>query len=72
MSLVLVLSYIIELSSKLIIFDTQFSLLSAKEILNYAKYLNKPINRVIISHAHPDHFSGAEVFKNLTKFHALS
>lgn len=34
-------------------------------MLSYAKSLNKPIDRIIISHSHPDHWFGLEFFKDI-------
>jgi glyoxylase-like metal-dependent hydrolase (beta-lactamase superfamily II) len=68
---ILVSSYIIELPTKLVIFDTQFILPAASEVLLHARSLNKTIDRVIISHSHPDHYFGLEVFKNVAPIFAL-
>lgn len=61
---------IIETRNKLIIIDAQFLLPHAKEARNYINSLNKPIERLIISHSHPDHWFGSELFAD-TKIYAL-
>ena len=53
-----VTSHIVEGPNSLVIFDAQFLVPYAKEARAYADSLNKPIDRVIITHPHPDHFYG--------------
>ena len=53
-----VTSHIVEGPTRLVIYDAQFLVPYAKEVRAYADSLNKPIDRVIITHAHPDHFFG--------------
>ena len=54
----LVTSHIIESKNKLVIVDAQFLVPFAKEVRAYADSLGKPIDRIIITHGHPDHFAG--------------
>lgn len=68
---ILINSYIIELPTKLVIFDAQFILPAANELLLHARSLNKPIDRIVISHSHPDHYFGLEVFTNVAPIYAL-
>jgi glyoxylase-like metal-dependent hydrolase (beta-lactamase superfamily II) len=58
----LVTSHIIETPNQLIVVDTQFLQTAARDVLAYAEGLGKPIERVILSHAHPDHSSGGNIF----------
>jgi glyoxylase-like metal-dependent hydrolase (beta-lactamase superfamily II) len=51
-------TYIIESKNKLVVIDTQWMVAPANEFRAYADSLNKPIERIIISHAHVDHFLG--------------
>jgi len=51
-------THIIETENSLVLVDAQFMAPSAVEFRNYADSLSKPIERVIISHTHPDHFFG--------------
>lgn len=55
-------SHIIELSSQLLIVDSQYLLPYAREVMAYAGQLHKPIARLYISHYHPDHLLGAVAF----------
>lgn len=66
----LVNTQIIETKNNLIIIDAQFLLPDASKAREYIDSLNKPIERLIISHSHPDHWFGSELFKD-TKIYAL-
>jgi len=55
-------SHVIELSSELLIVDSQYLLPYAQEVVAYAGRLQKPITRLYISHYHPDHLLGAAAF----------
>ena len=70
-TLIDVSSYVIELPTKLVIFDAQFVLSDANELLTLTKTLRKPIDRIVISPAHPDHHLGSDVFKNIAPIYAL-
>jgi glyoxylase-like metal-dependent hydrolase (beta-lactamase superfamily II) len=58
----LVNTHLIELPNQLLAVDAQFALAYAREAVAYAATLGKPITRLYVSHAHPDHYFGAEVF----------
>ncbi len=58
-------SHIIETPNKLILIDAQINFILAKQVKSYIEGLNKPLDRVILSHAHPDHWFGAEIFKGV-------
>ena len=64
-------SAIIETSNSLIIFDAQQDEESAKELIAYANRLNKPISRLIISHAHIDHYAGMPAFKDIPTYSSI-
>ena len=66
----LVNTQIIETKNNLIIIDAQFLLPDASKVREYIDSLNKPIERLIISHSHPDHWFGSELFKDI-KIYAL-
>jgi glyoxylase-like metal-dependent hydrolase (beta-lactamase superfamily II) len=61
----IVTSHIIETPNQLVIVDAQFIQSAARDVLAYAESLGKPIERVILSHQHPDHYSGANVFEGV-------
>ncbi len=58
-------SYIFELPNSLVIVDTQFLLPFAQEFRSIADSTGKPIDRVVITHEHPDHFLGSEAFADV-------
>lgn len=66
----LVNTQIIETKNNLIVIDAQFLLPDASKAREYIDSLNKPIERLIISHSHPDHWFGSELFKD-TKIYSL-
>ena len=66
-----VTSHIIETENTLVIIDPQLLLPFASEVIAYAKSLNKPINRLFISHGHSDHTLGSEVFMDLPIYSTL-
>jgi glyoxylase-like metal-dependent hydrolase (beta-lactamase superfamily II) len=49
---------IVEGPRKLVIFDAQFFLLYAGEAADYADSLGKPVERIVLSHVHLDHWAG--------------
>jgi len=52
-------SHVIELASQVVLFDAPLTEAYAREVLALAGSLRKPVTRLYISHAHPDHFAGA-------------
>lgn len=58
-------SIIVESQNKLVIIDVPLLRHYSKGFRNYAERLGKPIDRVIITHGHPDHWAGLEDFKDL-------
>jgi glyoxylase-like metal-dependent hydrolase (beta-lactamase superfamily II) len=52
---------IIEGRESLVIFDGQLFLPYAREAAAYAESLGKPVERIILSHVHPDHWLGLPV-----------
>ncbi|GAQ51370.1 MBL fold metallo-hydrolase [Streptomyces acidiscabies] len=57
-----VTTQLIETPSRIIAVDAQFVLAYADEAAAYARGLGKPLDRLVISHAHPDHYQGAARF----------
>ena len=57
-----VTTHIIETANSLVLVDAQFALPFAQEVREYAESLGKPIDRIILSHDHPDHWSGSPAF----------
>ncbi|MCH5671073.1 MBL fold metallo-hydrolase [Streptomyces gilvus] len=48
--------------ARIVAVDAQYALGYADEVVAYARALGKPIDRLVVSHAHPDHFHGAARF----------
>ncbi|HEY6288684.1 MAG TPA: MBL fold metallo-hydrolase [Nitrospiraceae bacterium] len=57
----LVNTQIVEGEAALVIFDGQLLNAYAAEVATYASSLGKPVEQIIVSHAHPDHWAGLEV-----------
>lgn len=70
-SLVSISTHILELRDSLLIIDAQLTYTDTKEVVEYVKKLNKPVSRVIITHAHPDHFLGIYAYAEY-KIYALN
>lgn len=58
-------THIIESANSLVVIDTQFLLPNAMDFRAYADSLGKPIDRVFITHEHPDHFLGSQAFEDV-------
>jgi glyoxylase-like metal-dependent hydrolase (beta-lactamase superfamily II) len=54
-------THIVETLTELTVIDAQLALPFAQEVVSVIKELGKPVGRFIISHGHPDHFSGMQV-----------
>jgi glyoxylase-like metal-dependent hydrolase (beta-lactamase superfamily II) len=52
---------IIEGPTAVVIFDGQLLLPYADEVTSYVQTLGKPVDRIILSHAHTDHWGGLQV-----------
>lgn len=57
-----VTTQLVELDDQILVVDTQYAIPFAAEAANYARTLGKPISRVYVTHAHPDHFFGSAEF----------
>ncbi|WP_086661537.1 MBL fold metallo-hydrolase [Lentzea kentuckyensis] len=57
-----VTTQLIETPSRIIAVDAQFVLAYADEVVSYVEGLGKPLDRVIVTHAHPDHYNGVARF----------
>ena len=54
-------THIVETPTELTVIDAQLALPLAQEVVAVINDIGKPVARFIISHAHPDHFSGLQV-----------
>jgi len=55
-------SHIVETRKALVVIDAQYMLPYAHEVTAYAAALGKPIERLYLTHFHPDHILGAAAF----------
>ena len=55
-------SHIVETRKALVVVDAQYMLPCAHEVTAYAAALGKPIERLYLTHFHPDHILGASAF----------
>ncbi|SPF05679.1 MBL fold metallo-hydrolase [Streptomyces sp. MA5143a] len=53
---------LIETPARIIAIDAQLLPAYADEAVTYAKGLGKPLDRLVVTHAHPDHYNGAARF----------
>lgn len=58
---VLVNTQIVETSAGLVVFDAGLFTKYAAEAADYVQGLGKPVERIVLSHIHPDHWSGLGV-----------
>src|SRR5580700_994531 len=57
----LVNTQMVEGPTAVVIFDGQLLLPYADEVASYAQTLGKPVDRIILSHGHTDHWAGLQV-----------
>ena len=61
----LVTSHIVEGTNALIVVDGQFMPHAAAELKQYVEGIGKPVQRLIVSHQHPDHWFGIHHFRKM-------
>ncbi|HEY3196145.1 MAG TPA: MBL fold metallo-hydrolase [Candidatus Dormibacteraeota bacterium] len=64
-------SQVVETAGRLVVVDALHLRPHARHLRQYVDGLGKPIDRVIVSHSHPDHWLGLEYFKDVP-IHALA
>ena len=62
---VMTATHVIEGPTALVIVDTHLLRADARALRAYADALGKPIERVIVTHGHPDHYFGIESFTDV-------
>lgn len=60
-------AYIVELENSLVIVDATIAISSAVNLRAKAESLGKPIEVVLLTHGHPDHYSGLFKFEDLPR-----
>ncbi len=61
-------AYVIELDKSVVVVDATLAQSSAAEVRAKAESLNKPIEAVLLTHGHPDHYTGLVKFADLPRF----
>jgi len=61
-------AYLVELEHAAVVVDSTIALSSARQLVSVAQKAGKPISAVLMTHGHPDHFSGLKVFENLPRY----
>lgn len=60
-------AYIIELENSVVVIDTTLALSSAVELRKEAESFGKPIKAVLLTHGHPDHYTGLVAFEDIPR-----
>ena len=60
-----VTTHVIETPERLVFVDGQRSVIYGQEVRDYAETTGKPVDRMIITHLHPDHWFGAYQFRDV-------
>ena len=58
-------SHIFEAEDSILIMNAQFYKAAAMDLRSYVEALGKPVERILVSHAHPDHGFGASYMRDL-------
>lgn len=61
-------AFIVELEKSSVVIDTTLALSSAKNLRKRAEALGKPIDAVLLTHGHPDHYTGLAVFGDMPRY----
>jgi len=60
-------AYIVELENSAIVVDTTLALSSAQELRAEAESFGKPVKAVLMTHGHPDHYTGLVAFSDVPR-----
>jgi glyoxylase-like metal-dependent hydrolase (beta-lactamase superfamily II) len=61
-------AYVVELSNSVVVVDTTLALSSARALREKASSFGKPIEAVLLTHGHPDHYTGLVMFEDVPRF----
>lgn len=61
-------AYIVELDNSVVVIDTTLALSSARELRAKGESFGKPIKAVLLTHGHPDHYTGLVAFEDIPKY----
>lgn len=60
-------AYVVELDHSVVVIDTTLAISSAKDLRRIAESAGKPIEAVLLTHGHPDHYTGLVEFSDLPR-----
>jgi glyoxylase-like metal-dependent hydrolase (beta-lactamase superfamily II) len=61
-------AYVVELSNSVVVVDTTLARSSAQALREKAESFGKPIEAVLLTHGHPDHYTGLVAFEDVPRF----
>jgi len=60
-------AFVVELAHSVVVIDTTLALSSARELRAKAESFGKPIRAVLLTHGHPDHYTGLVAFGDVPR-----
>lgn len=60
-------AYVVEMENSCVVIDATLALSSASDVRRLAESLKKPIEAVLLTHGHPDHYTGLAKFADLPR-----
>lgn len=60
-------AFVVELEKSVVVVDATLALSSARILREKAESFGKPIEAVLLTHGHPDHYTGLKVFEDLPR-----
>ena len=60
-------AYVVELGNSVVVVDATLALSSARDLRTIAESFGKPIEAVLLTHGHPDHYTGLAEFADLPR-----
>lgn len=61
-------AYVVELENSVVVVDAALAVPSAQKLRKKAESLGKPLEAVLLTHGHPDHYTGLVEFEDLPRF----